>query len=76
MKPIWEEGFWPPEVWTTLGNLAIFGAIVGVISALLYLWHRGPGIFIKYGPAWMTKLGLHWTDKREQKEENNGTKDS
>lgn len=66
MKPIWEEGFWPEEVWTTLGNLAVFGAIVGVISAFAWLWSRGPGLLIKHGPEWMTKLGERWQGRRDK----------
>lgn len=65
MRPIWEPGFWPEWIWDLLANLAVFGAIVGFISALIWLWSKGPGLLIKYGPGWATKLGLHWDDKRE-----------
>jgi hypothetical protein len=63
MRPIWEPGFWPEWIWDLLANLAVFGALVGFISALIWLWSRGPGLFIKYGPKWMTRLG-HWWDGR------------
>ena len=66
MRPIWEEGFWPEEVWITLGNLAPFAAFVAFLGAVYWLWQRGPGLLVKYGPEWMTKLGNRWAARREQ----------
>ena len=64
-----EGGLFPEWVWVVMSDLGLFVAIVALLSALGYLWHNGPGLLIKYGPRWMTKLGLHWNNRRTDDED-------
>ena len=60
----WSADFFPQEVWNLMTNLGLFVAVVALLSALWWLWQRGPGLLIKHGPQWMTTLGHWWSGKR------------
>ena len=64
MKAPWTEGFWPEAVWILMTNLSLLVAFVAFLSALGFLWHHGPRLLIKYGPEWLTRLGLRWEKRR------------
>lgn len=64
MKAPWSPDFFPQEVWNLMTNLGLLVAFVALLSAIWWLWQRGPGLLIKYGPGWMTTLGHWWGGKR------------
>lgn len=59
-----DGGIFPEWVWSLMTDIGLIVAIVAAISALLWLWDRGPGLLIKYGPQWMTTLGNKWHGRR------------
>ena len=61
----WEADFFPEWVWNLMTNLGLLVAIVAFFSAVWWLWTHGPALLIKYGFAWMTRLGEWWGGKRE-----------
>ena len=61
---IWEDDFWPEKLWITLQNLLPPGAIVAFITVVVLVYKKGPGLLIKYGGEWMTKLGNWWDVRR------------
>ena len=63
-KP-WEAAFFPEWVWHLMTNLGLIAAVIAAWASLVWVWNRGPALLIKYGPAWMTKLGLHWGARRD-----------
>ena len=60
----WSPDFFPDALWNLMTNVGLVVAVVAFISAVLWLWDRGPKLLIKYGPAWLTTLGLHWDGRR------------
>ena len=64
MNAPWEVDFFPAPMWQLMTNLGLLVAIVAVISAVVYLYKHGPALLIKYGFAWMTRLGVWWGGKR------------
>ncbi len=59
-----EDGLFPEWVWTVMTDVGLVVAVVAFFSALLWLWQRGPGFLVKYGPEWTTTLGEWWHGKR------------
>lgn len=64
----WETDFFPEWLWILMTNLAMLGAVIAFVTMLMWVWDRGPRLLIKYGPGWMTRLGLRWGNKRTMKE--------
>jgi hypothetical protein len=64
-----EGGVWPDWVWQLIADIGIVAAIAATIAGVIFLWNHGPGLLVKYGPNWMTRLGLTWGGKREAKKE-------
>lgn len=65
MRKPWEADFFPEAVWNTMTNLGLVVAFVALLSALWWLWSHGPGLLVKYGPSWFTRVGLWWQGKRD-----------
>ena len=65
MNRPWESDFFPEWVWQLATNLGLLAAFIAVWASIVWVWKRGPALLIKYGPAWMTKLGIHWGARRD-----------
>ena len=60
----WETDFFPEELWNLMTNLGLLAALIAIWASLVWVFKRGPALLIKYGPVWMTKLGLRWETRR------------
>ena len=65
MNAPWRADFWADPLWQLMTNLGMLAALVAIISAVIYLWKRGPGLLVKYGGKTMTKMGHWWGGKRD-----------
>ena len=65
MNAPWEADFFPPEVWQLATNLGLFAAFIAAWASAVWVWRRGPGLLIKFGPDWFTKIGHRWQARRD-----------